>query len=56
MLKMQKEGKAGVLYCWKCKHKVRLGVYSIENDKLRYGLGFILLKMIKQGTAGVWFC
>ena len=47
LLKKQKQGMAGVLFYWNYWNKVQLGFYSIENDKIRYGWGFILLKMQK---------
>ena len=44
---------AGALYCWKCKNKVGMGFSSLQNAEIRYGWGFMLLKMLKYGTAGV---
>ena len=35
--------------------KVRLEFYFIESAEIRYGWGYVLLKMVK-GTAGNLFC
>ena len=60
---MLKEGMAvvlvmatdGVLHYWKNKNQVEPGVFFIENAEIRYCWGFILLKVIKEGTSGVLF-
>ena len=46
---------AGVLSRLKCKNKMQLGFYSIENGKIGYGCVFILLKTLKQDTAEIFF-
>ena len=33
--------------------KVRLGFYLVEKAKIRYGWGFNIFRMLKQGTAQV---
>ena len=42
-------GMAGVLYCWKSKNKVGPELFFSKNTEIRYCLGFILLKILKQG-------
>ena len=42
---------SGVLYCWKSYIKVRAAFYFVRNTKIRYNYGFILLKVLKLGTA-----
>ena len=35
---------------------VRLGFTSIENAGISYSLGFVLLQLLNEGTAGVLYC
>ena len=32
---------------WKGQNKARLEIYFIEHEKIRYGCGFVSLKMLK---------
>ena len=48
---MLKQGRACVLYY---TTKVRLGSYIVQKAKVRYGWGFLRLKMINEGTAGFY--
>ena len=46
-MKMLKQGTARDSFHGKGQNKVRLGNNFIENAEVRYGCGFILLKILK---------
>ena len=55
LLKMLKQGLAGILFCWKCKNNVQLWFYSIENSEIKYGSEFVPLTRPKKVKTGNLF-
>ena len=46
---------AGDLVNSENRNKIRLGIYFIENAKIRYGRESVLLKMLNKKQVRLWF-